>query len=150
MILPVPHLKQQNWGECLVACVGMVLAYLGISVNYNQLCELLEVRSGIGTPAYKVQNLTQLGLHIIYQQGTIVELYHYINNNIPCIALVKTIELPYWTESTDHAVVVVGFDEQYIYLNDPEFEVAPWRVSKGDFDLAWLERDEYYVVLIPS
>ena len=31
-----------------------------------------------------------------------------------------------------------------VYLNDPEFPHAPIPVSIGDFDLAWLERDELY------
>ncbi|MEZ4732190.1 MAG: hypothetical protein R3E79_34160 [Caldilineaceae bacterium] len=47
----------------------------------------------------------------------------------------------------DHAVVVVGFDEQSIYLHDPEFAESPINVSYGDFDLAWLEHDEMYAVL---
>ena len=28
--------------------------------------------------------------------------------------------------------------------NDPQFERAPIRIPRGDFGLAWLERDEVY------
>jgi uncharacterized protein YvpB len=62
---------------------------------------------------------------------------------------VQTIELPYWSEPTDHALVVTGLDKTSIYLNDPAFANAPIQVPHGDFDLAWLERDEMYATLIP-
>jgi len=65
----------------------------------------------------------------------------------PCIAFVKTGELPYWKRSVDHAVVVAGIDDGYVYLNDPDLPTAPISVSLGDFDLAWLEHDEMYAVL---
>jgi uncharacterized protein YvpB len=53
----------------------------------------------------------------------------------------------YWTYATDHAVLVVGYDEQAVYINDPAFEQAPQRVSRADFELAWLEFDYRYAVI---
>jgi hypothetical protein len=32
----------------------------------------------------------------------------------PVIVFVRTGELPYWTYSTDHALVVVGYDENLL------------------------------------
>ena len=40
-------------------------------------------------------------------------------------------------------------NEEEIYINDPAFARAPIAITHGDFDLAWLERDEYYAVLAP-
>lgn len=40
-------------------------------------------------------------------------------------------------------------DAQSVYLNDPAFANAPIQVSQGDFQLAWLEHDEFYAVLSP-
>ncbi len=42
---------------------------------------------------------------------------------------------------------MVGMDEENVYVDDPEFSQSPMQVSLGDFDLAWLERDEMYAVL---
>ncbi len=147
VILPVPHIQQRNRGECLSACVAMVLAYLGLSIAYSRLLKLLRVKPQIGTPAFNIRELEKLALTVVYKQGTLVELHSHLVDNHPCIAFVKTIELPYWGEPGDHAVVVTGLDEAYIYLNDPAFATAPMPVSHGDFDLAWLERDEFYAVL---
>jgi|GEM_PF-2396534 len=35
----------------------------------------------------------------------------------------------------------------HVHLNDPEFDLAPLLTPIGDFDLAWLARDELYAVL---
>jgi len=65
----------------------------------------------------------------------------------PCIVFLDTAELPYWSEATFHAVVVVGMDDEYIYVNDPAFDEAPQRITWGDFDLAWIEEGYYYAVI---
>lgn len=147
IILAVPHVPQRQQGECLAACAAMVLAYLGLSVTYDQLLQLLRV-DWFGTPASNIRELGNLGLNVFYQGGTLADLKGHLSNNQPCIAFLKTGELPYWDESIDHAVVVVGVDDQSIFLNDPAFPNAPIQVSHGDFDLAWLERDEFYATFI--
>jgi len=37
--------------------------------------------------------------------------------------------------------------EIVIYVNDPHFDDAPIAVPRGDFELAWLERDYYYALI---
>jgi ABC-type bacteriocin/lantibiotic exporter with double-glycine peptidase domain len=149
VILPVPHLQQQDRGECLAICAAMVLSYLGITIARNRLFKLLQIKQGLGTPAYNIRRLEQIGFTVVYQQGTLAKLHEHLTQNRPCIAMVKTEQLPYWTEAVDHAVVVIGMDDETVYLNDPEFATAPFQVSQGDFDLAWLERDEFYAVISP-
>jgi uncharacterized protein YvpB len=60
---------------------------------------------------------------------------------------VDTAELPYWSASADHAVVVVGVDEEWVYLNDPYFEDAPQSVSHIAFRLAQLRFDNRCALL---
>jgi Peptidase_C39 like family len=125
----------------------MVLAYIGKPVAYRRLVPTLEVISGVGTASSKLRNLVRLGITVDYQRGTLERLFTHIRNNQPCIAFVKTSELPYRDDITDHAVVVVGFDALSVYLHDPEYSESPISVSHGDFDLVWLEHDEMYAVL---
>lgn len=143
VILPVQHVRQRAGGECVAACAAMVLGYMGIEVDYDRLKDLLRV-NWFGTPFFRLRELEQLGITVVYKQGLLRELHEHLLENRPCIAFVHTSELPYWSLSTDHAVVVVGVDDKQVYLNDPEFPDAPIPVSIGDFDLAWLERDELY------
>jgi ABC-type bacteriocin/lantibiotic exporter with double-glycine peptidase domain len=124
----------------------MVLDHLGVPADYDHLLRLLGVRS-YGTPGSRLNNLTDLGVYVRYAQGTIGELLGYLSRGQPCIVLVRTDQLPYWTCATDHAVLVVGFDEHAVYINDPAFEQAPQRVPRADFELAWLEFDYRYAVI---
>ncbi|HLB45575.1 MAG TPA: cysteine peptidase family C39 domain-containing protein [Anaerolineales bacterium] len=147
VILSVRHVRQQAEGECVAACASMVLGYMGLTVAYDQLLKLIRV-NWFGTPFFKLRELEQLGVTVIYKQGLLRELHEHLLNDRPCIAFVRTSELSYWSLATDHSVVVVGLDDKSVYLNDPEFADAPIPVSRGDFDLAWLERDEIYAVLL--
>lgn len=145
--LPVPHITQRHPGECLAACAAMLLTYLGLSVTYGQLCKILQVRSGIGAPAFHIRALTSFGVTVTYEAGTLDVLHQHLINNQPSIAFVEAGQLPYWDENSSHAVVVVGMEEKNMYLNDPALNRGPVRVSQGDFDLAWLEQDEFYATI---
>ncbi|HHY56968.1 MAG TPA: hypothetical protein GYA08_16200 [Chloroflexi bacterium] len=83
--------------------------------------------------------------------GTIDVLHQQLSRGYPFIVSMQTGQLPHWSgEDFAHAVVVVGMDAGHVYLHDPAVLVYPLRVSTGDFDLAWLERDEQYAILQPA
>ena len=145
-LLPIPHRLQRSDGDCLAACAAMALDYCGVPSDYDRLLKLLGVKP-YGTPGSRLNNLTDLGVQVRYAQGSLDELIDYLSSGQPCIVLVHTGHLPYWTCPTDHAVLVVGFDEQAVYVNDPAFEQAPQRVPRADFELAWIEFDYRYAIV---
>jgi ABC-type bacteriocin/lantibiotic exporter with double-glycine peptidase domain len=148
VLLAVDHIPQREAGECLAACVAMALDYIGVSFDYKRLVRLLRIRASAGAPFSNVRELAKQNISVIYKQGTLEELYGHLASGRPCIASVQTRELPHWNNiSSLHAIVGIGMDQEYIYLNDPELTFAPIKVSLGDFDLAWLEQDEFYAVL---
>lgn len=147
IFLPVEHVPQHKDGECLAACAAMVLNYLGIRVAYRRLLRILKVEPGVGAPSFNVRNIERVGVTVLYEQGTLERLYHHVQKGRPCITFVRSGELPYWQENVQHAVLVVGMDERYIFLNDPAVNSAPMMVLTGDFDLAWLAHDEKYAVI---
>ena len=146
--LPVPHHRQTQQADCLPACVAMVLDYLGRPLDYDTLLRILGTTS-YGTIARRVLRLTGPELNVIYSEGGLADLKAYLDRRLPVIVLVKTGELPYWTYNTLHSVVVVGYDDSHIYVNDPVFDQIGLPVPTGDFELAWLEMGNRYLVIEP-
>lgn len=124
----------------------MVLEYGKQPVGYARLIALLGIRD-FGAPSSNIQRLADLGLSVCFSQGSLARLETHLERDEPCIVFLRTGELPYWTEDTGHAVVVVGLDSDTVYLDDSAFDQAPQRVSRGDFLLAWLEFDYDYAVI---
>lgn len=143
ILLPIPHHRQREDADCLPACVAMVLAYLGKDISYRHIKTLLKTKS-FGTPGHHLLNLSELGLRILYREGSMQELKAHIANGDPCIVLVRTADLSYWNFTTDHALVVAGFNERSVFVNDPAFTHHPIEVSNVKFELAWMAFDYRY------
>lgn len=124
----------------------MVLAYLNHHIHYPRLLNLLKIKS-FGAPASHIRFLDRLGLQVTYSVTDMLGLESLIDQQHPPIVFVQTGELPYWEHATAHALVVVGYDETQMFIHDPYFENAPIAVPRGDFELAWLERDYHYAVI---
>lgn len=148
VLLSVPHQRQQNDGDCLAACAAMVLTHLGRAIDYDQLLHLLDIQS-YGAPAGNIRRLVALNLTVTYSQTDLAGLQAMLRQGSPIIVFVQTGELPHWRYNTSHALLVVGYDENNIYVNDPDREKIPLTIPYGDFELAWLERDYYYAMITP-
>lgn len=148
VLLNIPHQHQQSDGDCLAACAAMLLAHLGQPLAYDRLLRLLDVQP-YGAPAGNIRRLTQLNLHVTYSQTDMTGLELMLQQGHPVVVFVRTGDLPHWSYSTDHAFVVVGYDEEHIYVNDPDRDEAdvPISIPRADFELAWLERDYYYAMI---
>lgn len=146
VLLSVPHQPQQSDGDCLAACAAMVLAFLRRTVDYTRLLRLLRIRPH-GAPAGNVRLLASLDLTVVYSKTDMAGLEAMLQQGHPVIVFVRTGELPYWTYSTDHALLVVGYDENRMFVNDPNRSEAPVAVPRGDFELAWLEHEYHYALV---
>jgi uncharacterized protein YvpB len=125
----------------------MLLDFAGHTVDYQALLDLLNT-GPLGTPAYRIQRLASWGMSVEYGEGSLERLRALIDSGQPVIVLVRTKELPYWQElDVYHSLVVVGYDEQRVYVNDPHFDRAPLTVAIDDFELAWLEMNYRYAAL---
>jgi uncharacterized protein YvpB len=115
----------------------MTLAYLGRTDTAEQLTRLLETRS-FGTPLENILRLDQIGLQVTLKESSLEEISRYLQNNRPVIAFVNTLDLPYWQNDTDHAVVIVGMDDEFVYVNDPYIAEAPQRIPRLLFELSMM------------
>jgi ABC-type bacteriocin/lantibiotic exporter with double-glycine peptidase domain len=147
-LLDLPNHKQQRESDCLAACATMMLQAVGLEVPYPELLAILDVAPW-GTPHRNIIRLEHLvpGIQVQYAQGELLDLYRALDSGLPPTVFVWTGDLPYWPVGTWHAVVVVGYDEQHFYVNDPAFEAAPQAVLHGNLDLAWLAYDSYYAMV---
>jgi uncharacterized protein Usg len=87
---------------------------------------------------------------VSYGSTTLEQLQEWLDHDIPPIAFVQTAFLDYWTTNTPHAVVVVGINDNQVYLNDPAFDIAPQSTSLDGFLAAWIEMDEVAASIIEN
>jgi len=145
-LLAVSQLRQQAESDCLPVCVQMALIYLGRSVPYEDLVRLLGTR-WFGTPSENILRLEQLGIQVTLRELSWAEIEAALIRQQPVSAFVATADLPYWSTTADHVVVIVGIDEEFVYVNDPYFAVAPQSVRRPSFELAQ-QRFDYRCALL--
>ena len=109
-------------------------------MDYQRLLRLLEIGS-YGAPRCNIVRLTRLGVDVIYREANLSLLNEALRQGDPVIVFVDTGELGYWAEVTNHAVVVVGSEEDYFLINDPAIDEAAKAVVNAEFELAWLNAD---------
>jgi uncharacterized protein YvpB len=145
-LLAVSHLRQQAESDCLPVCIQMALSYLGRSVPYADLVRLLGTR-WFGTLSENILRLEQIDIQVTLRELSLAEIEAALIRQQPIIAFVTTADLPYWPTASDHVVVIVGIDEQFVYVNDPYVAEAPQSVSRPSFELAQ-QRFEYRCALL--
>ena len=145
-LLPILHRKQRQQADCLAACAAMLLDYLQVSVKYQKLIKCIRIGYG-GAPFRNLSYLETFGVSVQILQGEIETLREHVKQGIAPMVFVDTQELSYWNEGTNHAVVMVGIDENSVYINDPSFPDAPQVVSIDEFYLAWFAIDKHYAII---
>lgn len=128
----------------------MVLAHTGRPVDYARLLSMLRI-GPLGTRRRSVLNLTRLGLDVTYHETALPIVAEYLQAGHSVIAFVDTAELGYWTTAANHAVVVIGLDDDHVIVNDPAFASAPHHIPRDEFELAWLNcNNACAVVRVPA
>ena len=145
--LPIEHYPQEEEAGCLAACAQMVLAGLGVTLSQPELNQLFEL-TPLGVPLSRLTRLDQYGVKVtIHRNGTQDDLTQAVDQNIPPIVFIRTDQLSYWQEDTQHALVVRGYDGLNFLVNDPAFPNAPQAILADELVLAWDEFDNTYALL---
>ena len=145
--LPLTHLRQVRRGACLPACVRMVLLALGDDAGEDQLSQVFGTE-WYGTPASRIQRLTQRGYRVTYEQTTLEQLQHYLQQHSPVIVFLRTGGLPGWREDVAHAVVLVGLTSDIAIIHDPARDSGPDEIGLDALLLAWSEMDYYCATIV--
>jgi len=149
VLLPAPRFEQSRDGACLPACARMVLAYWGDMREEAGIAALLGTRP-FGTPLSNIVRLKVWGYNAVLDSLSRPTLVALLDEGIPVIARVWTPMLDYWSIETSHVVLVAGYDEGVVYVNDPAFPALTQAVPWDAFLAAWAEFDETAVIVRPS
>lgn len=148
ILLPVEHFSQSDDGYCLPACAQMVLQYYGRRLSEQYFVDLFQATAPAGAIFSYGMRLERLGYRVTFGSLTEAELRSTLNRGIPLICRLWTVMLDHWMgEETPHVAVVVGYDERYVYLNDPAFPTAPQPVLWDGFLAAWVEYDQMAAII---
>lgn len=140
IFLNVTHFKQNKQYTCVPACVRMILDYLGFDLDEERISEILSTTPR-GTKAINIARLQDIGVDVVLRSASLFDLRNLLREKVPCIVFLWTGNLEYWNIACWHAVVVVGLEEDAIYINDPFFSDAPKKVVIDSFLEAWSHYD---------
>ncbi|MDD4352857.1 MAG: cysteine peptidase family C39 domain-containing protein [Candidatus Nanoarchaeia archaeon] len=123
-MLEFPELKQSSNYDCGAIVIQGILNYYGIDIREDFI--LKEAKTTInGTPIKSIiQILQKHKIKCIAKEMTINDLINYIDKNIPVIVHLQA----YWkkknvnwkiTYESGHYAIVIGYDSQRIYFEDP-------------------------------
>lgn len=144
------HYKQETAFSCIPACVRMVLEFHSIVMREAELRAKFKTKS-YGTHIVNLLNLNHesYGIQTKIDFWSIAELKEFLQKfQTPCITLIRTEFLKHWESKCSHAVVVVGFDDEHIIVNDPYFDEKEFRIPFDDFTNAWQINDGVVITIV--
>jgi ABC-type bacteriocin/lantibiotic exporter with double-glycine peptidase domain len=126
----------------------MVLDYLGVHREYNWLARVLQTKT-IGTPFHNLANLhSTLGVHVLMAvDGSLFDFDTVLDSGLPIILAVDSNVGNIWPYYENHAVVIVGFNKETVFINNPAVQEAPQEVTLKNFLWAWSRRDYQYAII---
>jgi ABC-type bacteriocin/lantibiotic exporter with double-glycine peptidase domain len=137
-MITVPHFAQEKDKTCVPASVRMILAHLGIARSEREIAALLGATPD-GTFVMNIENLVRWGLKVWIGALSVEALKENIDKNIPVLVIVKlnlVAEL-YANGNRNHTLIVVGYDETEVYVNDALSSEFPTTISWERFLAAW-------------
>lgn len=150
-ILNVPYISQWDTNatfsknDCIPVSSSMLISYYKGNVSPDQISQKIGSTGLINFEQIQ-KALASFDYHIIGSSfKTIADLKKSIDSGVPFIAIIHYGDLPNRqdTYTGGHAVVVVGYDDTNIYVNDPDFwgdrrsEGASKAYPTTAFEKAW-------------
>ena len=147
-LLPVKPFRETP-GMCGPASLKMILEYYGVKKSEEELSLLCDSSPELGTSAEKIKSAVEsLGFKAeIKTESSFEDIQSWLTKKVPVIVDWFTRGGDNYNDSDiadGHYSVVVGLDEKFIYLQDPE--VARVRtINREDFLTVWFDFKEKYI-----
>lgn len=149
-LLPVkPFQETLHASMCGPASLKMVLAYYGIEKSEQELAQLASTDPDLGTSAEGIKKAAErLGFTVeIKNNSTFEDIQAWLDKKVPVIVNWFTrgrIDYPESEVPDGHLSVVVGLDDEYIYLQDPEMGKLR-QIARDDFMKVWFDFTGKYI-----
>ncbi|MDW7680863.1 MAG: cysteine peptidase family C39 domain-containing protein [bacterium] len=138
-----PHYKQEIDSSCVPTCLRMMFEFFGIKVSESELRKKLKTKS-FGTHVINIINITDedYGIHTDIEFWSLTELKYYLKTfKRPCMVMLWTEHLTHWDIDCLHSVIVNGFDDNNVIINDPYFNQDEFHIPFEAFLKSWQLND---------
>jgi len=144
-----PFQETLHAGMCGPASLKMVLNYYGVERSEKELAKLCQHHKEYGVDDGKIKKAAEsLGFEVkIKNNSTFGDIKKWLDRKVPVIVNWFTVGRRDYSESEiagGHYSVVAGFDERYIYLQDPEIGKIR-RLKRDDFMKVWFDTKGDYI-----
>lgn len=134
---------------CGPASLKIVLDYYGVTKSEKELAELCKLVPGLGVDDKSITNAAKtLGFNVeIKNESTFEDIERWLDKGVPVIVDWFTRGRQDYEDSEvadGHYSVVIGLDDECIYLQDPETG-GERKISREDFMKVWFDFKGYYL-----
>lgn len=131
-VLPV-RMRRQTTGACGPYALAAVLLYHGVRVPVRRLAKLMGTTRAHGTKPPRLRAAARsLGFDVwVRQWAELRDLRRVLKRNRPPVVL-------WFSEQEGHYSVVVGLDQRFVYLADPELGRVR-KLSRRFFRRCWFD-----------
>lgn len=145
----VPFQETLGGGYCGPASLKLVLDYHGINKTEEELSQMCNRDPDLGVNDQAIKNVAQkLGLNVeIENNASFEDIKIWLEKGVPVIVNWFTrgrYDYPEDDVADGHYSVVVGLDEEYIYLQDPEIGRVR-KIEREDFLRVWFDFSTDYI-----
>jgi ABC-type bacteriocin/lantibiotic exporter with double-glycine peptidase domain len=148
LLLVNPFQETLNQSYCGPATLKMVLDFYGVNKTEDELAELLKCNPELGVEDKSIKEVAEsFGFKVeIKNFSSFDDIDKWLNINVPVIVDWFTRGRDDYGEdsvASGHYSVVVGLDDQIIYLQDPEVGRLR-KIPKDEFMSVWFDYTGYY------
>ena len=128
---------------CGPASLKIVLEYYGINKSEDELAKIAGHKKSLGIDDKGIKKVAEkLGLKVIIKNNSsFVDIERWLKKGVPVIVNWFTRgrnDYPESETADGHYSVVMGLDDEFIYLQDPELG-AMRKINRDDFMRVWFD-----------
>lgn len=146
--IDLPMVRQSHNYDCGAAALRSIAQFFGVGPDKeDRFIELCKTTKTEGTHPDDIMRVARaFGLKVeAYEHLSLQDLFKYITKGIPVICAIQA-----WGDEEDypkmkdgHYVVAIGFDDQFVYFEDPSILKTRGHLTHKKFMNRWYDVDRY-------